>query len=69
MEVYTAAFIGHRIIVDIFRVETILEHHIRKILQSHEYVEFLVGCDGEFNQAVASAVRRMKRLPATAKAL
>lgn len=38
------------------------EAHIKELLQSHEYVEFLVGRDGEFDQAVASTVRRMKRV-------
>ena len=61
MEVYTVAFIGHRFLDDIFRVEAKLEAHIKELLQSHEYVEFLVGRDGEFDQAVASTVRRMKR--------
>ena len=61
MEVYTVAFIGHRYLDDIFRVEAKLEAHIKELLQSHEYVEFLVGRDGEFDQAVASTVRRMKR--------
>lgn len=61
MEVYTVAFIGHRYLDDIFRVESKLEDPIRELLQSHAYVEFLVGRDGEFDQAVASSVRRMKR--------
>lgn len=61
MEVYTVAFIGHRYLDDIFRVEAKLEAYIKELLQSHEYVEFLVGRDGEFDQAVASTVRRMKR--------
>ena len=31
------------------------------LLLSKEYVEFLIGRDGEFDQLVASAVRRCKR--------
>lgn len=61
MEVYTVAFIGHRTLDDLFRIEARLEEVIRKLLRSHEYVEFLVGRDGEFDQAVSSSVRRMKR--------
>ena len=34
---------------------------IRELLLSKEYVEFLIGRDGEFDQLVASAVRRCKR--------
>lgn len=47
MEVCTVAFIGHRYLDDIFRVEAKLEAHIKELLQSHEYVEFLIGRDGE----------------------
>lgn len=55
------AFIGHREIDDLYKVETKLELLIKELLLSHEYVEFLVGRDGEFDQAVALAVRRTKR--------
>lgn len=34
---------------------------IKELLLSHEYAELLVGRDGEFDQAVASTVRRTKR--------
>lgn len=58
MDIFTVAFIGHREIDDLYKVETRLEELIKELLLSHEYVEFLVGRDGEFDQAVASAVRR-----------
>ena len=35
--------------------------HIRILLESKEYVEFLVGRNGEFDQLVSSTVRRVKR--------
>ena len=38
-----------------------METMIRELLLSKEYVEFLVGRDGEFDQLVASTVRRFKR--------
>lgn len=62
MDIFTVAFIGHREIDDLYKVETKLEELIKKLLLSHEYVEFLVGRDGEFDQAVASTVRRTKRM-------
>lgn len=34
---------------------------IKELLISQEYVEFLVGRDGEIDQLVASTVRRCKR--------
>lgn len=42
MDIFTVAFIGHREIDDLYKVETKLEVLIKELLLSHEYVEFLV---------------------------
>ena len=42
-------------------IEERLEKKIRELLLTKEYLEFLVGRDGEFDQLVASTVRRCKR--------
>ena len=59
--VYTVSFFGHRMVSDPLATEKTLEEIIRSPLASREYVEFLVGRDGEFDQLVASAVLRCKR--------
>ena len=61
MNLYAVSFFGHRQIDNIFVIEERLETMIRELLLSKEYVEFLVGRDGEFDQLVASTVRRCKR--------
>ena len=61
MNVYTVSFFGHRVIEDPLRIEQRLERLIRKLLKGKEYVEFLVGRDGEFDQTVSSVIRRCKR--------
>ena len=61
MEVFTVSFFGHRVIEEPLRIERRLENLIRKLLKENEYVEFLVGRDGEFDQLVSSVVRRCKR--------
>lgn len=61
MNIFTVSFFGHRMIDNPFPVEEKLERLIRELLYSKEYVEFLIGRDGEFDQIVASAVRRCKR--------
>jgi len=61
MKTYTVSFFGHRYI-DNFRIcEERLDKLIRRLLTEHEYVEFLVGRDGDFDQLVSSSVRRCKR--------
>ena len=42
-------------------IETRLEQLIGKLLRKHEYVEFLVGRDGAFDQIVSSTIRCCKR--------
>ena len=61
MEVFTVSFFGHRMIDDVLEIENRLEQLIRTLLSEHEYVELLVGRDGEFDQLVSSAIRRCKR--------
>ena len=61
MNICTVSFFGHRQIDDVFKIEKQLEALIRELLLTKEYVEFFVGRDGEFDQLVASTVRRCKR--------
>ena len=61
MDIFTVSFFGHRIIKDPLLMEQRLESLIRKLLKEKEYVEFLVGRDGEFDQIVSSTIRRCKR--------
>ena len=42
-------------------IEQSLEELIGSLLRSKEYVEFLVGRNGDFDQIVSSAIRRCKR--------
>lgn len=61
MQVYTVSFFGHRRICDPIRIERRLEELIKELLVTKQYVEFLVGQDGDFDLLVASMVRRCKR--------
>ena len=61
MNSFSVSFFGHRQLNDPFTVERYLETLIRELLNTKQYVEFLVGRDGEFDQLVASTIRRCKR--------
>ena len=43
------------------KVEDQVKKIVRHLIQEKQYVEFLVGRDGDFDQIVASTVRRVKR--------
>lgn len=62
MNTYTVSFFGHREVENFFEVERRVEELVRKLLTDKEYVEFLVGRNGEFDQLAASTIRRVKRL-------
>ena len=61
MEIYNVAFFGHRYIDNMFLVEERLEKHFRRLMQEKQYVDFLVGRNGDFDQIVSSTVKRLKR--------
>ena len=59
--VYTVCFFGHRQLDDFSLVEQKVEMFIVRLLNEHEYVEFLVGREGEFDQLVTSAILRCRK--------
>ena len=61
LEIYTVALFGHRYIDNPFRIEERLENHIHKLLAEKNYVDSLVGRDGEFDQFASSAVLLVRK--------
>ncbi len=61
MDTYTVSFFGHRQIENVSAIEKRLAEIIRPLLLEKEYVEFLVGRDGEFDLLAASTIKRLKR--------
>lgn len=60
MEIYTVAFFGHREVDNLYKLEEELDEQVRSLLGEKEFVEFLVGRNGEFDLTVARVVRRIK---------
>ena len=61
LEIYTVSFFGHRYVDQFTTIENRLEELIIKLLEEHEYVDFLVGRNGDFDQIVSSTIKRVKR--------
>ena len=61
LDIYTVAFFGHRYIDNPFKVEERLEEQIHKLLTEHEYVDFLVGRNGDFDRYASSSVLRVRK--------
>ena len=61
IEIFTVVFFGHRYIDNPLKVEELLEEQIRKLINEKEYVDFIVGRNGEFDQCVSSTVLRVRK--------
>ena len=61
MEIFTVSFFGHRRIDRFAYAERRVAELIGGLLREKEYVDFLVGRDGEFDTIVSSAIRRAKQ--------
>lgn len=61
LNVYSVAFFGHRHIENVFEVTEKLQRVIRELMSENEYVEFLVGRNGEFDVLSASGVKTAKK--------
>ena len=58
MEIYTVSFFGHRLVERASEIEVRLEKLLHDLITQKEYVEFLIGRDGEFDLLAASSIRR-----------
>ena len=61
MNVFTVSFFGHRDFSEHYIYENKVVEIIKEIIRTKEYVEFLVGRNGEFDVFAASCVRRAKQ--------
>ena len=61
LEIFTVSFFGHREVERFRDTEQALENLIHKLLSEHEYVEILIGRNGEFDQLVSSVVHRVRK--------
>ena len=60
-EVYRIALIGHREIYDARRLEEELEKIVKDAILLHDFVEFYLGRNGEFDLLAASTIKRVQK--------
>jgi hypothetical protein len=60
LDIFTVSFFGHREIDRFREVERQVESLVLKLIDEKDYVDFLVGRNGEFDQIAATIVRRVK---------
>lgn len=61
MDIYTVSFFGHREVERLAEIENRLDKLLHDIITEKEYVEFLIGRDGEFDFIASSVIKRAIR--------
>ena len=61
MQDYTVCFFGHRELCDLERIEARLTPILTELIRTHDYVSFLIGRNGEFDEFVASVIKRIQK--------
>ncbi len=61
MNIYTVSFFGHREINNSIKTEEKLSKLIKELICTKEYVEFLVGRNGDFDILVSSVIRKVTK--------
>ena len=60
LNTFTVSFFGHKDFSEHLKLEPTLEKLLKDIISEHEYVEFLIGRNGEFDIFVSSIIRKVK---------
>ncbi len=58
INIYTVSFFGHRYIEQEAEIESRLDRILHELINEKEYVDFLIGRDGEFDMIASAAIRK-----------
>ena len=61
MSFFTVSFFGHRELEDLRQVEALLLPLLRKLIKEKEFVTFLIGRNGGFDEYTASLIKGVRR--------
>ena len=61
MNIYRVVFFGHRRIYNIREIEEKLVPILKELILTKKYVEFYIGRNGEFDEFVASVIKRVQK--------
>ena len=61
LSIYTVSFFGHRSIERVSEIENALDKLLYDLIRQKEYIDFLIGRDGEFDLLASAAIKRAVR--------
>ena len=62
MDIITVSLFGHREILDLRRLDSKLFPIVKSLMSRHEYITFLIGRNGEFDEYSASIIKRAQKV-------
>lgn len=61
LSIYTVSFFGHQSIERVSEIENALDKLLYDLIRQKEYIDFLIGRDGEFDLLASAAIKRAVR--------
>ena len=61
MDIYTVSFFGHRKLYDLHRIDEQLVPILKELIRAKQYVSFIIGRNGEFDEYTASVIKRVQK--------
>lgn len=61
MNIYTVSLFGHREVPDFKSVENLLLSELYRLFDQHEFISFVLGRNGEFDEYAAMILKRIQR--------
>ena len=61
MHIFTVSLFGHREIDDLRQLESRLYPAVKALIQAKQYVTFLIGRNGEFDEFAASVIKQAQK--------
>jgi hypothetical protein len=61
LNIYTVSFFGHRYVESVAEIERRLDKLLHYLITQKEYVEFLIGRDGDFDLLASGAIKSAVR--------
>ena len=58
MKIYTVSFFGHRYVERGLEIESHLESVLRNLITHKEYIDFLIGREGDFDLLASASIKR-----------
>ena len=58
---YIVSLFGHREIADLDMLEQCFLRQMQKILDTYEHITLLIGRNGEFDECIASSIKRLQK--------